>query len=607
VITAKEDFEAPIDRMIGYQGADIPHRRCHATILFSDICSYTRLAELCEPESLCEILAQVRCTAEQIIDRHWGVINQFYGDGILAVFGFPIPQEAAMLHAAEAAIDLHRAIENLCLDKCLPESFQLRLHSGIHAGLLLFEEGDRVQGRYKLYGDAVNVAARISDIANVGEIIFSASSCRSLLPFFEVEQLPDLRLKGKTCAIEAYKILHRTDVLSRYQASERRGLAPFIAREQELALLQRLWCTAQHDGTLQCASIIGGAGVGKTRLIEQFLGQCQGDAAIYKIYCHETSSNPLSPLIQLLQHLLLPEQPLGRSAPLDDLVQLLSERQEELAEQTCHLQQLLSLAEHSAEELLDALQPTQLATAFKQLLSVVTTKQPVVIFLDDWHCVDHRSLQVFKQLIMLSNFSSVLILLAMRSETLNDTFIIGNVLPLNPFNPEESARLIAVQLRSSPDSNLLTTIYQRCGGNALFIEEICQSILTQKMDEQAALSVIPASLYDLIEARIATLSEHNIQLLRVAAVIGHVVPLWLLEAVLGYSLNMGLSPQLLHQDLLCLCMTKCEIHFQRGLTREVIYQSIELRQRQLVQLRVDKILAHKMQVPKAVNIPNVLC
>ena len=168
-------------------------RRCHATILFSDVCGSTELAETCDPEELALILSQVREVSEQVLAQYGGVINQFYGDGILAAFGFNNPSEESVKNAACAALALHETINKQTI-KLFSGAHSIRMHSGIHSGLIVVQQGDELQGRYKLYGDVLNTAARIADAAGKDQILASAEAVRGVLPYFKTKAVEPLNL-----------------------------------------------------------------------------------------------------------------------------------------------------------------------------------------------------------------------------------------------------------------------------------------------------------------------------------------------------------------------------------------------------------------------------
>src|SRR5688500_17836535 len=162
-------------------------RRCHVSLLFSDLSDYTALNEVSDPELVALLLERTKAAAAAVIEKHGGTLNQFYGDGFLAVFGLPPPREDDVRRAAESALELHEAIRALKLDFELPPGFTPRLHTGIHAGLVFAREADPAAGRYELVGDPVNTAARLCAAASTDEIFVSESAMRGVEAFFETE------------------------------------------------------------------------------------------------------------------------------------------------------------------------------------------------------------------------------------------------------------------------------------------------------------------------------------------------------------------------------------------------------------------------------------
>src|SRR5687767_12886167 len=164
-------------------------RRCHVALLFSDLCEYTALSEISDPEDVASMLQAAKSTAMTVIEKHGGTLNQFYGDGFLAVFGLPTPGEDDARRAAEAALELHETIRNLRFEFELPPGFRVRLHSGIHSGLVFARDSDPRHGRYELIGDPVNTTARLCSAAGMDEILASEVTLRGVAPFFETESV----------------------------------------------------------------------------------------------------------------------------------------------------------------------------------------------------------------------------------------------------------------------------------------------------------------------------------------------------------------------------------------------------------------------------------
>ena len=122
-------------------GGPSGYTRQHVTLLFSDLCGFTSLAESVDPEVVLEIIHRIKAAADSVLRRHLGLLNQDYGDGVMAIFGFPTPQEDDVRRATEAALELHRVIPKLALGSLLPSGFNAGMHSGIHSGVAVVGDG----------------------------------------------------------------------------------------------------------------------------------------------------------------------------------------------------------------------------------------------------------------------------------------------------------------------------------------------------------------------------------------------------------------------------------------------------------------------------------
>src|SRR5215217_2147937 len=150
-------------------------RRRNLTILFSDLSESTRIAESLEAEDYFDLLARLRSLYHSVVARHGGTVAQISGDGMLALFGHPQSREGDARRAVEAALDLHGAVERLA-GEGLGRGMKLRLHSGIHSGLVLLQQGDQFRGRFELLGCATNIASRLCGAAGPGELLVSEAT-----------------------------------------------------------------------------------------------------------------------------------------------------------------------------------------------------------------------------------------------------------------------------------------------------------------------------------------------------------------------------------------------------------------------------------------------
>ncbi len=459
--------------------ADGKDRRGHFTLLFCDLCDYTTLSELSDPEDTHGLRRSIEHLARSVIPKHGGSINQFVGDGILAVFGFPEPDEEGVRRAVEAALELHALAPTIAWSSPPPAGFNLLLHSGIHAGLVFVNEGDALHGRYELTGDAVNTAARLCSAAGRNEILVSAVSLRGAESFFETEAIAPLHLKGKQKPVPAYRILGRSSVSTRYEARSRLGLTPFVGRGAELARLDAaLAQAAGARGNALCVE--GDAGLGKTRLLEEFHRKVLlSTIRIFKGSCENYGGvAPLQPFLQIARELLtVPSEAEPHRAALA-VERGLSAIDEALLVHLPAFLHLLALAPWPRSET-DRLQ-LAVVVALLDLVLAVGRQQTVVLVIDDWQWADDASKQVLGRLARMIHDQRILVVLGTRPVGRDDP-VLGSLprLELTPFTEVESLRTVHALVNTPLKDWVALGMHRRSGGNPLFLEELCRSLLPE--------------------------------------------------------------------------------------------------------------------------------
>jgi class 3 adenylate cyclase/tetratricopeptide (TPR) repeat protein len=501
-------------------------RRRYLTILFSDLSDSTGIASRLEAEDYSDLLARLRAVYHRVVADHGGTITQISGDGMLAIFGYPEAREDDGRRATEAALALHEAVAALDCGE------SLQLHSGIHSGLVLLHEGDQVRGRFELLGSATNIASRLCGIAQPGQILVSEATLGPERHLFEAEERNHLNLRGKEEPVVTLAILGRAAAArSRYAASVRGGLTPFVGREGERdRLLEAL--DQVLAGRPRFIEIEGPAGVGKTRLAEEVLRTAAARGCpVHRGEC-EAAAEPLQPFLQIARSLAGPGDPGG-----DDIA------------------------------------------ALPAVLEGLSAQGPLALFIDDWHLADDASREMLAAIRDLNR--PIFALLTARPGA--DDAPIAEILPLAPFTAEEIAEAVG-RLLPSPDPFLIAEIGESSGGNALFIEELCHSIADGRRGE-APRGGNPW-LDILIESRLSRLPGPQEALVRKAAVIGTVIPAWLLEAIAGHGERDPLITGLAEQDFIFPCERAGTLRFKHGLARDAIYESVGLHERRALHLEI---------------------
>jgi len=565
--------------------APLAARRCHLSLVFCDLCDSTALSAAMEAEEYALLLAGLRGIYETVVARHGGTVVRVQGDGMLAVFGYPHPREGDGRRSVEAALELHRAVSEMPAAGPRRRGTPLRLHSGVHAGMVLVQQGDVVLGRLELLGAPPNIAGRLSDEAERDEILVSDETLGPDRSLFDAGAPRMVRVDRQGTLIACLPVRGRAASGTAFEARLQRGLQPFIGRRDEFRRLEDCLGRALAGAALQVA-IAGPPGVGKTRLAEQFALHAQWKGCrVLRGYCDgELGATPLQPVLQLLRGAFgltrgaSPPQARGAvRAALEALG---------LAALAAPLVQVLGL--HDGEA---AAAPQDAALpAIGALFASQAAHQPLVLFVDDWHWADAVTRQALSTIAAAAAAQPLVVLCSTRAIEGGDATMHNmEVIDLQPFSEDEAAESIR-KLLPQGDPFVAAEIRRYAGGNALFIEELCHSAAHDSSGRRLVRQHVGAAwLEELIESRVARLADEQAQLVRSAAVIGNVIPLWLFSELTGLQAEDPRLHQLAEKDLL-FPDAAGTLRFKHGLTRDVIYESVGLRERRALHLRVAEAL-----------------
>src|SRR6478609_7802489 len=396
-MTGARESSPPPSHESGLESGELSERRCRVTIMFADLSDYTSLNENNDPEDVAELRRRLMQLVSDVVVSHQGLLNQFVGDGVVAVFGLPKAHEDDGRRAVAAAVELQERLRTS--DWGIgPPNLRLKMHIGVHAGLVFASRGNPLHGHYQLTGDAVNTAARLCSAAKRDEVIVSGAALRGLEAFFETETVQPLQLKGKSEPVPAFRVLGSLTVESRLLARSRQGLTPFVGRQRELDQLDRLLAEARESrGSVLC--VLGDAGLGKTRLLDEFAQRAgRANVSVLRGWCESYGGvSPLRPFLQIVRELL----PIPKDAALELRIAQLERGLEAFGEPLRqHLPaflQLLSIRDWTDQATTEARQRAVIS-AVSELLLAVVERRPQVLMFDDWQWSDGASLQVLAQL-----------------------------------------------------------------------------------------------------------------------------------------------------------------------------------------------------------------
>jgi class 3 adenylate cyclase/tetratricopeptide (TPR) repeat protein len=429
----------------------MPMQRKTVTVVFCDVTGSTELGESTDPEALRALLARYFERMSGIVEAHGGSVEKFIGDAVMAVFGVPAAHEDDALRACRAAIEMRDAFPEL----------------GI-AGRIGVNTGEVVTGTEERLatGDAVNVAARLEQAAQPGEVLIGDSTLALVRASVEGEPVEPLTVKGKSEPVPAFRL----DAVR--EPGERRFASPMVGRETELRRLGDAFEQAAHDRSCQLFTVLGSAGVGKSRLAAEFLAGL--DARVVRGRCLSYGDGiTYWPVVEILKQLgTLPEGDAAR--PLRALL--------------------------GEEE--TPVQATEIAWGFRKLLEQEAQDEPLVCLLDDLHWAEETLLDLVEHVADLSRDAPLLLLCMARPELLERRPSWGGgklnatTVLLEPLDAAETERLIAELGGVGPE--LRDRILQVAEGNPLFLEEM----LALVRDSGGGEVEVPPTIQALLAARL---------------------------------------------------------------------------------------------------------
>ena len=597
---------------IRVSSAQIEGERKPVTILFTDIVGSTSLAEKLDPEEWKEIVSGAHQRVSQAVYRYEGTIAQLLGDGVLAFFGAPITHEDDPIRAVHSALDIQQAIGRYAgeLKGCV-EDFQLRI--GLNTGTVVVGNvGSDLHMEYLAIGDAVNLAARLQSAALPGRILISENTARLVGATFELESKGEITVKGKADPVAVFEVIKAKAV-----AESSRGFeelySPLVGRQDELAILN-----TALDGLLsghgQIVTIIGEAGIGKSRLVEEAHMHTPGSSSTLHWIEGRALSYGQTLSFWIINQLLYNDLELSDGDPEVRVRTALKRRVNALfgdraAEVLPYLGHLLGVnLEGALAEQVRLLDGETLK--YQTLLSIsryfqrLAEIQPTVIVFEDLHWADPSSLEALEQLLSVTDRAPLMLVLLSRLEREHGSWGIKlkaetnyahryNEILLKPLSPPEQSRLVdnLLAVADLPES-VRRLIFEHTEGNPFYLEEIVRSLIDQgaivhegegwRAVRELTDITIPDTLQGMLLARIDRLQEDVRRTVQLASVIGKSFLYRLLEAIAEAEQQLeGHLAQLQRVDLVRekTRLPELEYMFKHSLTQEAAYNSLLLERR----------------------------
>ena len=585
--------------------------RVQVTVVVAKIRGYIDLVEQLSPEEVDCLIQETRALATDIARQHGGLLNQFSSEEIVLAFGIASAHEDHFARAARAAVALHAAVRKKSANLESRTGCGLYMNSGIDTGRAAARQVDEGEQAYQIVGEPMKVAASLALHAEPDEILLSGRCQRLLAHLFETEACARLRLQGTDKPITPYRLGHEFILpQDRFELSERFGLQVYVGRDTELETLRA--CLArvlQSEG--QFVSIVGEAGLGKSRLVFEFRRRLpRGDATVLHGRCRSQGSNsPFHPFIEVLRNHLLP----GAETPNQDaeqsVVARLIEIDKDLEPYVPIILRLLTIPS-DAHPMPEHVRGEILRSAMLEALSAVLTlsarDRPLILVLEDWHWSDEASREALNQLVELIPSYGMFIVVTTRPEYERDWGGCAHhtQIRLRPLTAESSSEIIESVLSAHHlPEEFAAALHERTGGNPFFLEEICRALRDEGIvvveDGRASLArpiemvQLPVTVQATIRARLHRLEGEPRHVLRIASAIGQEFQQSLLQHVLGGSAALASALKVLRGAGLLRQTTIVGdpvFQFTHALVQDVAYDGLLQHQRKTAHRQVGEAL-----------------
>jgi class 3 adenylate cyclase/tetratricopeptide (TPR) repeat protein len=591
----------------------IEGERKQVTVMFCDMQGFTPLSELLGIEDAYAVMDQVYEILIHKVHDYEGTVNEMTGDGIMALFGAPVALEDAPQRAIRSSLAIHREMvkfsDQLKQEKKGAQPVKMRI--GIHTGpVVVGTVGNDLRVEFKAVGDTVNLASRMEGQAQPGTTYITEDTFKLTEGLFRFEGLGRRVIKGKQEPVNIYRAIAPSTRRTRFDVSTERGLTPCAGRERELELLLD-GLERSKAGRGQAFSITAEAGVGKSRLLYEFRkAVASEDLTFLEGRCLSYSRGvAYHPLIDILKANFDINEGDGDFEIREKAKKGLKMLGADEASTLPYLLELLAVKDSGIDKIpmSPEAKKDRIMEAFKQIALKGSEIRPLILAYEDLHWIDNSSEELLKSVLESIPGARVLMIFTYRPEFVHTwgAKSYHSQVMLNRLSNRESLIMVSHLLGTEElDKDLEEFILEKTEGVPFFIEELIRSLKDLKIIERENNRyritkdikevTIPATVQDVIMARVDSLPEGTKGLLQTASVVGRESSYDLIKQVTGLT-EQELLPQLS-------VLKDSELLYERGiypqstyvfkhaLTQDVAYDSLLLKRRKEIHGKIGEVI-----------------
>ena len=595
-----------IDKILTTKAA-LEGERKQVTILFADIKGSLEMIAGRDVEDAQKLLHAVVELMIDAVHRYEGTVNSVLGDGIMALFGAPIAHEDHAVRACYAALRMQESIARYSEEVQRTHGVPIMVRVGVNSGEIVVSAiGNDLHMEYTVVGQTVHLASRMEQMAKPGGAIATADTYRLAEGYIAMKSLGPVPVKGFAEPVQIYELNGAGPARTRLQAAAGRGLTRFVGRDVEIEQLRRAQQLAA-EGHSQVVAILGQAGVGKSRLMHQFIHseQTKGWLVLESNSTSYGRATPYLPIAELLRSYFKLDGHDDAHAIREKVTGKILTLNPSLQDAILPVLDLLNaLDDGHPFRSLDPQQHRQCTyQAVTRLLLSENRLQPVVVIFEDLHWYDFLTLGLLNELVVRAQDARLLLVATYRPDFRDAWRNRPNYrqLHLDPLASESLAALLEALLGSSPNlQNLKSFLMQRASGNPFFVEEIVRALVDTGVIDGARGNYrlakpfdshdIPPTVQAVLAARIDALPAPEKRLLQQAAVIGHDVLFGLLHAISGLSEDelRGLLDDVQAAEFLYATQLFPDLQytFTHSLTHDVAYNGVLHERRRDIHARI---------------------